>query len=283
MKDWTSGTIVSTADPHRETEIRYFRSGGNKPPMVLVHGFTDSALYFTRVAEHFREQWDVIAYDARGHGSSGRAGTAFDSETRVEDLHQVVNGLQLNRPVFIGHSMGAATIAHAVGAIAKPLAARTIVLEDPAWFEPTPHEQESSTSSRAQYLAGWRSWVQEIQAAERAKAIEERTDQEPFWHPTDIETSIDARRQFQVDLFDHFPPAVSPWRSIVQNISCRTLLMIGGNVDRGRIITPELAAEAALLNPLLTWTQLDNAGHHLRFDSFDEYLTAVDEYLGSTE
>ena len=88
--------------------------GGDLPPLVLVHGFTDHALYFTRVAEALAGSWDVVAYDARGHGASDRVTGRFGDATRVADLVAVVRELGLDRPALLGHSMGGATVGQAI-------------------------------------------------------------------------------------------------------------------------------------------------------------------------
>ena len=160
MRDWPQGR-VTTADGF---SLRWFRSGGAAsggaealPPLLLVHGFTDNALYYTRTAEALAQRWDVVAYDARGHGASDRAGERFDDEVRVNDLVCVVESLGLDRPAMIGHSMGAATIALALAA--HPGVARAAVLEDPAWWEPpVAATHEEAASQRAARLERNKAW-----------------------------------------------------------------------------------------------------------------------------
>jgi pimeloyl-ACP methyl ester carboxylesterase len=58
MKNWSQGRCSVDG-----VSLRYFRSGGTLPPLVLVHGFTDNALYYSRLAEELAFSWDVVAYD----------------------------------------------------------------------------------------------------------------------------------------------------------------------------------------------------------------------------
>ena len=57
--------------------IHYYRTGGDKPPFVLLHGATDNGLCWTPVAEKLAEDYDVIKIDAQGHGKSARLGENF--------------------------------------------------------------------------------------------------------------------------------------------------------------------------------------------------------------
>jgi pimeloyl-ACP methyl ester carboxylesterase len=49
-------------------KIHYYRSGGKKPPMVLLYGATDDGLCWGRTAYELAERYDVIMPDAQGHG-----------------------------------------------------------------------------------------------------------------------------------------------------------------------------------------------------------------------
>jgi pimeloyl-ACP methyl ester carboxylesterase len=63
MPEWFSGDVVANG-----VRIHYSRTGGDKPPLVLSHGATDSGLCWTRVARALESDYDVILSDARGHG-----------------------------------------------------------------------------------------------------------------------------------------------------------------------------------------------------------------------
>ncbi len=278
MNNWEQGFIESNG-----AQLNYFRSGGNLPPIVLVHGFTDSAVYFTRLAESLATDWDVVAYDARGHGKSSRyvdSGSRFDDQVRVSDLVNVIEYLSLDRPVLIGHSMGAATIALTLAE--HPQISRGAVLEDPAWWELDDDQLELRRAGRAQQAAAWREWVLAFQAMSIEDGIAMRTTDEPTWNSTDVETSSYARIHFDLDLFEPFLPERSPWRASVRAFQQPVLLMLGSMPERSAIITPQLAIEARELNPMLTWNQIDAAGHHLRYDQFDAFIGAVNTFFADT-
>jgi pimeloyl-ACP methyl ester carboxylesterase len=53
--------------------LHYYRTGhGDKPPLVLVHGFSDNGLCWTPTARDLEADYDVIMPDMRGHGLSER-------------------------------------------------------------------------------------------------------------------------------------------------------------------------------------------------------------------
>jgi N-formylmaleamate deformylase len=275
VKNWTQG--------HCELDgmrLRYFRSGGAFPPLVLVHGFTDNALYYSRVAAVLAQTWDVIAYDCRGHGESSRAGGHFENADRVRDLLGVVDQLGLVRPGLMGHSMGAATVANAVAH--RPGLARAIVLEDPAWWEApaaaTPDEAAELEKARLARNGAWRDSIAAVQAGTWEEGLVWRRSDAPLWTDDDIALSLVSRYEVELDLFTYFPMARSPWREVVKTLDCPTLLVIGER-ERGGIISVDDATEAAVSNRLVQWIQVAGAGHAIRYDQFDAFSAAVVNFL----
>jgi pimeloyl-ACP methyl ester carboxylesterase len=84
----------------------------NAPACVFLHGFTltrDIWHYQLRDLQYGRLR--LIAYDARGHGLSGRARgpggeTAYTATTLARDLGAVLDHLHVHDAVVVGHSMG---------------------------------------------------------------------------------------------------------------------------------------------------------------------------------
>jgi pimeloyl-ACP methyl ester carboxylesterase len=79
---------------------------------------------FPRLATRYR----VIAYDARGHGKSGRA-ASYALADLVDDLVRVLREIAKAPAILVGHSIGGATAL--VAAAREPSLVRGIVLEDP--------------------------------------------------------------------------------------------------------------------------------------------------------
>ncbi len=114
-----------------DPKIAYYDSGtgaAGEPPIVLLHGATfrseDWENIFPRLATRYR----VIAYDARGHGKSGRA-ASYAIGAFADDLLRVIETVAGAPAIVIGHSLGAATAL--VAAAKKPNAIRALVLEEP--------------------------------------------------------------------------------------------------------------------------------------------------------
>jgi pimeloyl-ACP methyl ester carboxylesterase len=87
-------------------------SEGDGAPIVLLHGLTATRRYVVHGSHALARggHW-TVAYDARGHGESDPAADrdAYEYSDLVGDLCAVLDGLEAERPVLAGVSMGAHT------------------------------------------------------------------------------------------------------------------------------------------------------------------------------
>ncbi|MBM4435257.1 MAG: alpha/beta hydrolase [Chloroflexi bacterium] len=114
-----------------DPKIVHYDSGGGapgEPPIVLLHGATLRAEDWENIFPRLGTRYRVIAYDARGHGKSGRA-ERYALEHLAADLVRVLSGIAQAPAVLIGHSIGGATAL--VAAAREPALVRGLVLEDP--------------------------------------------------------------------------------------------------------------------------------------------------------
>ncbi len=87
----------------------------NAAPMVLLHGLASNALIWEPVASRLAAAGHtVFAADFRGHGLSDKPDDGYDMATFAADLAGLVEALELDRPVVVGHSLGAFAIVEAL-------------------------------------------------------------------------------------------------------------------------------------------------------------------------
>lgn len=88
---------------------------GTGPPLVLVHGITESHRAWDPILEQLADRWRVVAVDLRGHGGSERR-APYDPATLASDVRAVVRGLALEAPLMVGHSLGGVVVSVYAGA-----------------------------------------------------------------------------------------------------------------------------------------------------------------------
>ncbi|MCI9156234.1 MAG: alpha/beta hydrolase [Lawsonibacter sp.] len=76
-------------------------------PLVMLHGNGEDNTYFKRQMGPFSEQYQVIALDTRGHGSSPRGTAPFTLEQFAQDLKGFLDSREIRRCHLLGFSDGA--------------------------------------------------------------------------------------------------------------------------------------------------------------------------------
>jgi non-heme chloroperoxidase len=111
------------------TEI-FYKDWGPKTaqPIVLHHGWPLSADdWDNQMMFFYSHGYRVIAHDRRGHGRSAQTDTGNDMDTYASDVAVLVDKLNLQNAVHIGHSAGGGEVARYV-ASAKPGRVAKVVL-----------------------------------------------------------------------------------------------------------------------------------------------------------
>ena len=78
-------------------------------PVVGLHGLLlgSSATWFFPAMTHLGDRATVHCVDWRGHGLSDTPAAGYDLDSMVQDLKEVLEAWEIERPVMMGHSYGA--------------------------------------------------------------------------------------------------------------------------------------------------------------------------------
>ncbi len=93
--------------------INYYIKGSEKKALVFVHGYSCSSEYWWPQLEYFSKNYTTIAIDLAGHGKSGLNRKEYSMEAFGDDVKSVIEHLDLDQVVLIGHSMGGPVIVKA--------------------------------------------------------------------------------------------------------------------------------------------------------------------------
>jgi pimeloyl-ACP methyl ester carboxylesterase len=250
-------------------KFHYTRTGhGDKPVLILLHGFSDNGMCWLPVARDLEDKFDVILPDARGHGLSARLrpGEQIDGAADVAGL---IEALDLNKPIVGGHSMGGIT-ATELGA-RFPRLVSGLVLEDPAWIDPNPDDPPLRRNQMFE-------WLTKLEGVSLEQVIVKGKADNPKWPDVEFPAWAQSKLQLDKNVFG----AVNvrkPWREFVKAFACPALLLTA-DVASGAIISPETAKEATTLSPYLQVAAIPNAGHSIRRENYPAFMDALISFLG---
>src|ERR1035437_4620068 len=90
------------------------KSEADAAPFLLLHGLASTARSWEPVARRLAAAGHrVFAADLRGHGLSDKPDDGYDLANFASDLSSLIEALELDRPVLVGHSLGAFVILEA--------------------------------------------------------------------------------------------------------------------------------------------------------------------------
>ncbi|MEM8905461.1 MAG: alpha/beta hydrolase [Actinomycetota bacterium] len=235
--------------------------------VVFAHGFTDHGRCWARVVDALGDRFDAVLVDARNHGRSGTA--VGGAAAQAQDLATVITSLGLANPVLVGHSMGAN--AAAVLVADRPGLVSRLVVEDPPWRSALP-----TSDAAAQRIAQLTAFLEHVIGLDDAGLVELGRRQHGDWDEADLAAWRAAKRLVRVEAAGGLE--LDDWRETVSRLSCPTLL-VRGDPERGGVVTPRLAIEAASLNDRLVSRPVVDAGHNIRRENLQGFLDVVVPFL----
>lgn len=108
-----SSAIADTVLSPDSIPIAYSVTGASAPALVFVHCWCCDRGYWKEQVGYFASRNKVVTLDLAGHGESGAGRKAWTVAAYGGDVAAVAEGLDLERVVLIGHSMGARVILEA--------------------------------------------------------------------------------------------------------------------------------------------------------------------------
>lgn len=264
MTEWNTGEITTNG-----VRLHFMRADNGKPPMLLAHGLTDAGACWLPVAEQFCADYDVVMYDARGHGRSEKPADGYTFDTLAADMVGLIGALGLAQPIVIGHSMGAATAA--LAAARSPELFRAVVLEDPP-------ARNRPAAADEMFFTNWRAGLLAEQALSHEALIAKGHTQSPTWSDAELTHWADAKLQVSPNTLEMIRTPGTQWFEHVSEITCPVLL-VAADEALGSAVAPEIAAQVQGAWRNGQFVRLAGAGHSVHREAPEAWMQAVRAFL----
>ena len=264
MAGWTKGICEANG-----INVHYLRTGGGKPPVVLLHGLTLNGACWTPLVRALEKDYDVVMPDARGHGNSGVPDHGYLYDDLAADVEGLIDALGLVTPVLLDHSMGGMTAAVVASRNSKRL--RGLVLADPTFLTPQRQHEVYKSDVADQH--------RRILNQSRHDLLAEMQDRHSRRSREVIELFVQARFQTSIRAFEVLTPPNPDYIQLINTLDVPSLLVIG---DVGLVVTPEMATRLARLNRCLKVVQIEEAGHGVPYDQPERFSAIVQTFLQET-
>jgi pimeloyl-ACP methyl ester carboxylesterase len=86
--------------------LKVYDHGEGERTFICAHGFPYDHTMWQNQVESLSSEYRVVTYDIRGLGQSDPGDGQYTMDSMADDLLQVVQGLELDKPILCGFSMG---------------------------------------------------------------------------------------------------------------------------------------------------------------------------------
>lgn len=254
------------------TKLHYMEAGTGKP-LVMIHGWGQSAESFKynipELAKHFR----VIAVDQRGHGESEKPNHGYRLARLSKDIHDMLVGLDLNDVNILGWSMGCSVIWSYWDTFGSERLSKMILVDEPAWLLKC-EENELGLWTYEELLANCKA-ILEDKAAYSEDLISGLLTKQVTKDEKDqlIGENMKMPAEYTVTLaFTHW---LGDWRDVIPTITIPTLI-IGGKKSfvnwKSQVWNHEHIPNSKL-------ELFDERGHLLFFEEPERFNSIVKDFI----
>jgi N-formylmaleamate deformylase len=267
---WSEGYILT-----RGIKLHYYRGGEGTVPLLMLHGISDDGMCWAPVASVLADMFDVVLVDIRAHGKSDAPDDGYNYSTMADELVGLIESIKLEKPVLMGHSMGAMIALITAGKY--PAIPRVMVLEDPPAFWSTTSKNEDDSAVRK----GMRTFFEGVKNHSRDELLTLVREENPAWPAAEYAPWVESKLRFSpkimqlLDFEKCLPPNVN---SLLTQIVCPTLL-ITADQELGAILGEQETSELNALVPQLEHVPISGAGHNIRREQSSRYMDVVTGFL----
>jgi pimeloyl-ACP methyl ester carboxylesterase len=246
---------------------------GEGQALVILHGLFGSGDNWLTVSKLLSEKHQLILIDQRNHGRSPHS-QDWNYDCMADDLYELIQDLNLQNPILMGHSMGGKTVMQF--AIRYPQVASKIIVVD---ISPKPYPLHHQT-----ILEG----LLNVQLANITSRQEAEAQMTPFIEQSDV-------RQFLLKNLYRLDSGQFAWRINLPLIVEKIAEVGVGQSSATPIITPTLFVRGQLSNyikdsdwpamqqlfPNSELVTVADAGHWVQAEQPVNFVAAVKPFIES--
>ncbi len=251
------------------------------PKLVFLHGVMGYAANWRRISKAFESDYQILAYDQRGHGRSYHPDNGYAPEDYAGDLEAILDELGWERVHLVGHSMGgrvaltfaanypsrvAKLVIEDIGPEMQPAASSLVIRMLDTVPVPFPSKREAKEWFDTEFMR--------IFAAEPNRAalaaylyanITENENKEAVWRFSEkgVRESVILGR------------ATDRWAE-VQRLSMPTLLVRG---ELSKDLPRELFEKVVETNPHIEGVEIKGAGHWVHSEQPEVFISVLERFF----
>lgn len=247
----------------------YLEYGASGETIVVVPGITSPAITWDFVATELARDFHVLTLDLRGRGNTDCTPDGYTLPELAGDIAGFIGALGLERPVLLGHSMGARIVA-ALGALHPSIVGPLIVVDPPL-----------TGPGRAPYPMSRDSFQQQLREAKAGTTADSIRRYFPGWSERELQIRAEwlatCDEHAVLATYDNFEREdfFSYWRALQPPL----LFVLGAE---SAVVTAEGEREVRAANPAAEVVSIAHAGHMVPWNNLPDFVAAVRAFVRSS-
>ncbi|MGD9737305.1 MAG: alpha/beta fold hydrolase [Solirubrobacterales bacterium] len=239
--------------------------GGEAPPLLVLPGITSPAITWDFIVAPLRDRVRPLVMDLRGRGLS-EAGGSYGAPDFAADAAAAIEQLGLERPLVLGHSLGA-RIAAALAARERVELGLTICVDPPL-----------SGPGRGGYPTPREAFEAQLDAGYAGTTGDEVAASYPLWPRSELLLRArwvgSCEREAVLATYDRF--AEEDFLEWWAAVPAPAVFVSGGDSP---VVTEQGAEEARAANPDAAYAVVPGAGHMIPWDNLPGFMAELDRAL----
>jgi N-formylmaleamate deformylase len=276
---WSQGDVVANG-----IRQHYYRTGGDKPPLLLLHGILEGALTWLRTARALEQNYDVIMLDTRGHGDSEGIASGYSAALLADDAAGFIRALGLGPVHLLGFSQGAGTAI--LLADQHPELVRALIAA--GWGDEEIRTDMGESPQYQAWLSAYTAWLAQLKTQTHAERMVAALSQLPpgAQLPPEDEyvpwVEVCARLDLELvrlagELWSRLGAEVRAMRAALARIEQPTLIMKSAFFAQPG--APKSIREEASDRPNIKILHFENTGHLIYREQFEQFVRLTREFF----
>ncbi|ELZ02148.1 alpha/beta fold hydrolase [Natrialba aegyptia] len=247
----------------------YYETQGEGPPLVFVTAWSSTLRFFEKNIPDLAEDYQVVAFDHRGHGESERPGHGYRISRLAMDLKELVDHLDLTDVTAVGWSMGAVVLWSHLELFGSDRISKLVCIDQSPKENLVPQDWDQQ---RCFDVEAFTKLAKDIEYAEEDvfSRMAGRYDSLTLGESGFVDEMVNCSKTAKIELMRDILNL--DWRTFLSEIEIPTLVFVGRD---SRATPPEESAYVGDQIPNAETVFFDDAGHMLFWENPEQFNEIV--------
>lgn len=250
----------------------YYETHGEGKPIVFVTAWASTLQFFEKNIPDLAEDYQVIAYDHRGHGESEIPGHGYRISRLAMDLKELLDHLNLTDVTAVGWSMGAVVLWSHLELFGSDRISKLVCIDQSPKENLVPQDWDQQ---RCFDVEAFTKLAKDIEYAEEDvfSRMAGRYDSVTLGESGFVDEMVNCSKTAKIELMRDILNL--DWRTFLSEIEIPTLVFVGRD---SRATPPEESAYVGDQIPTADTVFFEDAGHMLFWEHPEKFNETVREF-----